>query len=224
MPSAKSALLVGASGLVGSALLPILLQSPQYAQVTIFVRKPLPITHEKLRQVTVDFDNLAAYAEYFEVQDIFCTLGTTIKKAGSQAAFKKVDYEYPLELARLAHRHHAEKFLIITALGSDAASNIFYNQVKGQVEQAIQASGLSSIHIFRPSLLLGDRQEFRFGERMGAAVARLLPMVFIGSWRKYKPIQARTVARAMYVAANPIQNTQAHTTIYESDQIMEMGQ
>ncbi|TCP54626.1 uncharacterized protein YbjT (DUF2867 family) [Tumebacillus sp. BK434] len=213
----KSALLIGASGLVGGHVLTQLLSNDTYSNVTIFVRKPLPHSHAKLEQVVVDFDNLSAYSEHFNVNDLFCCLGTTIKVAKTKEAFRKVDYTYPLELARLAKEHGVDKFLIITAMGSNAKSSIFYNQVKGQVENDIRALDLPSLHIFRPSLLLGERKEFRLGEQFGAVVSIALKPLIPA---KYKPIHGRTVAAAMIEVA---QTGQSGANIYESDRIAALG-
>ncbi|ARU63482.1 oxidoreductase [Tumebacillus avium] len=213
----KSAFLVGASGLVGGEVLTQLLSNDTYSKVTIFVRKPLPHSHAKLEQVVVDFDNLPAYSEHFLVNDLFCCLGTTIKIAKTKEAFRKVDYTYPLELARLAKEHGVEKFLIITAMSANAKSSVFYNQVKGQVETDIRALDLPSLHIFRPSLLLGERKEFRLGEQMGTVVSKALTPLIPA---KYKPIHGRTVAAAMIKVA---QDGQSGTHVYESDRITALG-
>jgi len=218
MESNKTALLAGATGLVGNELLQYILQRPAYTKVKVLVRRPLQIEHPKLEQIVVDFDHLEQYQEHFRVDDVYCCLGTTIKKAGSQETFKKVDYEYPLALAKLAKQGGAQKFLIITALGSDANSNIFYNRVKGEVEEAIKQIGLPSLHIFQPSLLLGDRQEFRFGEKIGVVLSPLISPLMVGSMKKYRPIQAKDVAFAMYLTA---QKSLTGTFVYKSDQIQK---
>ncbi|WP_238546025.1 oxidoreductase [Tumebacillus flagellatus] len=216
----KTALLAGATGLVGGQLLQELLHHPEYGEVIAFVRRPLYVQHPKLKQVTVDYDNPASYADPIQTaHDIFCCLGTTIKTAGSQDAFRQVDYTYPLQLAQLAlGSPNLQKFLIITALGSNPASKIFYNRVKGEVERDLQALALPSLHIFRPSLLLGDRQEFRLGERVGSVFSRALAFA---TPKKYRPIQALTVARAMLRVAQEGPSQGAH--VYESDQLQTLG-
>ncbi|ASS74792.1 oxidoreductase [Tumebacillus algifaecis] len=215
--STKSALLVGASGLVGGELLTQLLHSDSYQKVTLFVRKPLPQSHPKLEQVVVDFDNLPTYSEHIHVSDLFCCLGTTIKTAKTKEAFRKVDYEYPLELARLAKTHGVEKYLIISSIGANAKSSFFYNQVKGQIESDLRTLDLPSLHIFRPSILLGDRKEFRLGEQFGTVMSKSLTPLLP---RKYRPIHGRTVAAAMLqtALAGP-----GGVHIYESDRIATLG-
>jgi uncharacterized protein YbjT (DUF2867 family) len=154
----------------------------------------LAIQHAKLQNIVADLDTLTEHHDQLKADDVFCCLGTTIKQAGSQAAFRKVDYDYPLELAKLTKNQGASQFLIITALGSDAKSGIFYNQVKGEVEQAIDAVGFDSYHIFRPSLLLGERTEKRAGEGAATVVYKALGFMIP---LKYKAIDSAKVAKAM---------------------------
>ncbi len=217
---ARTALLLGATGLVGGELLTLLLADADYRQVTVLVRRNLSRTHPKLEQRVVDFRDLAGAADAFEVDDVFCCLGTTIKKAGSQEAFREVDYAYPLESAKLAVRQGAGQYLLITALGANAKSSVFYSRVKGEVEEAIGKLPLRSLHIFRPSLLLGDRQESRTGEKIATAVMKPLGFLLAGPLKKYRGIEARTVARAMLRTAK--QNTTGRHA-YDSDVIQEMG-
>lgn len=194
----RTALLVGATGLVGRELLSVLLDASEYSKVKIFTRKKLDIEHPKLEQLVVNFNQLTDYKDHVHVNDIYCCLGTTIKKAGSQDAFRKVDYEYPLALAMLGKECHVDKFLIITAMGADDSSKVFYSRVKGEVEEAVKQVGLRSLHFFRPSLLLGKRQEFRLGEHFASILSPFYSILMVGSLRKYKPIHAKNVALAMY--------------------------
>ena len=197
----KSALLVGASGLVGGELLNCLLNGTEYSRVLIFVRKPTGLKHSKLEEHLIEFNNLPCYKEFFKVNDVFCCLGTTIKKAKSEAAFKKVDVEYPLELAKLATEMKVEKFLVISSMGANPKSPVFYSRMKGVLEEELKMLSIKSIHIFRPSLLLGDRKEFRIGESISAYLTKGISFIFIGPLKKYKPIDARRVAKGMYKAA-----------------------
>ena len=190
----RTALLAGSTGLIGKQLLELLLSDPHYTAVKAISRKPLAIQHAKLQNIVSDLDTLTEHHDQLKADDVFCCLGTTIKQAGSQAAFRKVDYDYPLELAKLTKNQGATQFLIITALGSDAKSGIFYNQVKGEVEQAIDAVGFDSYHIFRPSLLLGERTEKRAGEGAATVVYKALGFMIP---LKYKAIDSAKVAKAM---------------------------
>ncbi|ALS77567.1 NAD(P)H-binding protein [Planococcus kocurii] len=212
----KTALLAGASGLVGNELLHILLNSSHYSQVRILVRHPLELIHEKLEQIITDFDKLDDYADYFTVEDVYCCLGTTIKKAGSQEAFKKVDYDYPLKMAELAKSHQVKNFLVITALGADSNSKVFYSRTKGQLQLNLKKTGLTALHIFQPSLLLGERQEFRLGEKAATLLSPVISKVLKGKMKKYKPVEAKDVAVTMYEVAQ-IERTGNYT--YPSDRI-----
>lgn len=200
----KTALLAGASGLVGNELLHILLESPHYDSVKIIGRRHLDIMHPKLEQIVVDFDRLENCRELLVADDVFCCLGTTIKAAGSQQAFRKVDFEYPANLAELAKEQGAQKFLVISALGADSSSKVFYSRTKGQLEDALKKNGFSALHVFQPSLLLGDRKEFRLGEKAAVLLSPLFSPLLIGRLKKYKPISARRVAVAMHHAAQDL--------------------
>ncbi len=190
----KTALLAGSTGLIGNQLLQMLLHDPYYTTVKAISRKPLSVQHPKLQNIVADFNTLTQHSDALQADDVFCCLGTTIRQAGSQEAFRKVDYDYPLELARLTKNLGATQYLIITALGANAKSGIFYNRVKGEVEKAIERVGFQSYHIFRPSLLLGDRTEKRAGE--GAATAVYTALGFLIPL-KYKAIDSAKVARGM---------------------------
>lgn len=216
----KSALLLGATGLIGSQLLSLLLNDPVYNEVKVLTRRSLNIKHEKLREVVVDFDKLADVdSDLFDTDDVFCCLGTTIKKAGSKLQFKKIDSEYPLTIAYMARKAGAKQFLLVSALGADTKSPFFYNQVKGEVEGGLANIRFPMLHIFRPSLLLGARQEFRLGEVVGRVFSRFFAPLFVGPLRKIRPIEAWKVAAAMHMAAQ-YQQTGIH--IYESEQIARM--
>lgn len=198
----KSALLAGATGLVGGYVLRRLLAHPSYSRVEILARRESPIRDPKLTQRIVDFARLDARVSGIAPDEVFCCLGTTIRQAGSEEAFRRVDYDYPLALARLAKAVGANKFLMVSALGANPKSAVFYNRVKGEVEQAIAAVGLPAACFFRPSILLGPRAESRLGEKIGIAVGKLIAPLLIGGLRKYRPIHADTVAAAMVYAAN----------------------
>jgi uncharacterized protein YbjT (DUF2867 family) len=212
--SGKTALVVGATGLIGSILTRLLLQSDRYGQVRLLVRRKMDLSHPKLVQEIVDFDRLEP--ERVRGDDVFCCLGTTIKVAGSKEAFYKVDCTYPYEVARLAKANGASQYLLITAMGADTRSWFFYNRVKGDVEQKIDSLSYDSFSIFRPSLLLGDRQEERPGEKAAQNMSGVLSALMVGPLKKYKPVEARKVANAMLaVAAQERKGKQ----ILESDEL-----
>lgn len=197
----KTALLAGASGLVGSYCLRLLLQSNRYDKVIVISRKALPVQHPKLRQLVVDFDKLDTYKHSLIADDIYCTLGTTIKKAGSKENFYKVDYTYVVNLAAITSANFASQFLVVSAVGANANASIFYSRVKGQMENTVKPMPFLGVHIFQPSLLLGPRQEMRFGEQVGSVLNKVFGGLLVGSLKKYKAISAEEVAQAMLNAA-----------------------
>lgn len=216
----KLALLAGASGLIGKNVVELLLQGAEYQKVTIFVRRPLGVSHPKLEEVVINFGKLPKYKKYFHVDDVFCCLGTTIKKAETQQAFKKVDVDYPLEMGMLAKEMQARNFLIISSMGADPESKFFYNRMKGQVEVGLKEMGLNTLCVLRPSLLLGARNEVRLGEKIGGLFARLFSVMMIGHLKKYKPVEAKDVALTMYKIA---QREEKDSFIYLSDEISEIA-
>lgn len=216
----KTVLLIGASGLVGKELLTYLLENSAYIKVKILLRNPISIEHPKLEQVVIDFDKLESYENHFQVNDVYCCLGTTIKNAGTQKEFRKVDFEYPVTLCKLAKENHVQKFLIITALGADVNSKFFYNRIKGEIEETIKKMGIPSLHIFQPSLLLGKRKEFRIGERIVGWLSPVFNYFFFGGFRKYKAIKAEDVASAMFSVG---QQTNFGTYTYLSDEIEKIA-
>jgi uncharacterized protein YbjT (DUF2867 family) len=212
----RTALIVGATGLIGKSCLYELLENTSYTKVIALVRKPLAIKHHQLHQLVVNFDELDSLTNELVADDVFCCLGTTIKVAGSQENFRKVDLEYPLKVAELTLQNGATQFLLVSAMGANTQSSIFYNKVKGEVEERIGALGFLSFHIFQPSLLLGARKEFRLGELIGKAIMKGLSFLFIGPIKKYKAIPGATVAKAMVAIAL---QQKAGLYIYESDSI-----
>lgn len=198
-----TAVVAGATGLVGRNLVQLLLDHHAYSRVVVIVWRGLGISHPKLEERHISFDRLEEEldGDLLQGADVFCALGTTIKQAGSQEAFRRVDYTYPLELGRAARRFGASRFIIVTAMGSSAASKLFYNRVKGEIERDLAALGLSRLVILRPSLLLGNRTESRPGERAAILLSRPLGALMIGPLARYKAIESSDVALAMVKAA-----------------------
>ncbi len=193
-PGSRQALLVGATGLIGGALLPLLLASDAYAKVWVLARRELGRTDARLAARVVDFDRLAELPDFPAVDDVYCCLGTTIKVAGSRAAFRRIDLDYVAQVARAARREGATRLAVVSAMGANSRSSVFYNRVKGDMETVVRALDFASLTIVRPSLLVGERGAPRLGERIGVAISRPLgPLIP----RNYRPIPADAVARAM---------------------------
>jgi uncharacterized protein YbjT (DUF2867 family) len=214
------AIIIGASGLIGNELLQLLLKHHSISNIKILVRNKIALEHPKLIQVIVDFNQLQNHVNEFEADMVFCTLGTTIKKAGSQKAFKLVDYTYPLHAASICKEKNIGQFHLVTAMGASRSSRIFYNKVKGNVEEDIQKISLETFVIYRPSMLLGDRKEKRLGERIGQIIMHWLDFAFIGFLKRYKAIEAIDVAKAMILQA--CTNKKGFLVI-ESDKIAEIA-
>jgi uncharacterized protein YbjT (DUF2867 family) len=190
-------LLVGATGLVGRHVLELALADARVDQVIVLARRPLS-PHPKMRALEVDFERLPESADWWHADAVICTLGTTMRVAGSRPAFRRVDHDYPLAVARLAHRSGTPTYVLNSALGADPDSRIFYNRVKGEVERALAGIGFASLTCVRPGLIGGSRDEFRFGERMLAlalsAAGPLLP-------RRWRVNPAPRIAGALVDAA-----------------------
>ncbi len=192
----KKALVIGASGLIGQQLIDLLLQDENYSVIAL-IRTALPIQHERLIQVPFNFDN--PNNEVIQADEIFCCLGTTIKVAGSQQAFYKVDFEYVLDIAKKAYLNGAKKFALVSSMGANKNSTVFYSKTKGAIEEAVTQIGYESLFIFRPSLLLGKRTGFRLGERIAQYFFTFFSILIP---KKYQAIQAKQVAKAMIVCMN----------------------
>lgn len=216
----KTALIIGSTGLIGSELLNLLLESSQYAKVITFVKRDAGIKHPKLTQHIIDFDKPETYKELVVGDDFFCTIGTTIKKAGSKKDFRKVDFEYPRQFAAFALQNKVPQYLIISSHGADTKSGNFYLKTKGEIQDFLKDCNFESVAVLQPSLLLGNRTEFRFGEKVGEFVMKLVSFVFVGKLKKYKAIHGNTVAKALYHLA---QKSTKGFHIYESDVIQEIG-
>ena len=195
--SAIRVLLVGATGLVGGHCLSQLLADDDIGQVTIFARHPLEQTHPKLTVHLVDFDQLRDHAGAIDADAVLCCLGTTHRSAGSPEAFAKVDHIYVAELARLAAAHGVPRFVLVSAVGADPSSPVFYNRVKGRAEAAVSELPFKTVHLLRPSLLLGEHREARPVEDWSQRLAPLWTPFLWGPFSRYRPVPAETVAAKM---------------------------
>jgi uncharacterized protein YbjT (DUF2867 family) len=191
-----SVALLGATGLVGRQCLELLINDRAFERIVVLTRRKFAeATAPRVEAHTVDFDRLEEHADVLGVDQVICAIGTTIKNVGgSEEQFRHVDYDIPLAAARLALARGARHFMLVSALGADASSRIFYSRVKGEVENALRTLGYRGVTIVRPSLLLGDRDEFRLGEEVAKRFAWLVP-------GKYRPVSARDVAAALVRSA-----------------------
>lgn len=216
----QTAIIIGASGLVGNEVLNLLLTDDHFDKVKVFVRKPLAMDHPKLEQHVIDFSLIYRSTDLVKGDVLFCCLGTTIKTAGSKEEFKKVDYAYPLAFAKVAKQNGLKKFILISSIGATNNTSNFYLKVKGDIEKELEKLKFESLIIVRPSMLLGNRKEFRLGEFIGKMVMKLVSVLFIGKFKKYKAIEATTVAKAMIVLSL---SDLAGVSVIQSDRLMEMG-
>jgi len=197
----RTALIAGATGLIGNLLLQRLLNDPLYSEVRVLTRRPLNLTHAKLRELRSDYSDLSALGDALNVDDVFCCLGTTIKTAGSRAAFEDVDYRMVAELAQESRAVGAKRFLVVSAVGASERAMAFYSRVKGRMERVVSALDFDAVHILRPSLLLGERQERRPGEAAAQKLAPLLAPLLSGPLARYRAVAGDDVAAAMQYLA-----------------------
>lgn len=210
----KTAMIAGSTGLIGSQVLQLLLDSDEYSKVVAITRQDLT-PHPKLTQIKTDFQQASNVIAGHSADDVFCCLGTTMAKAKSKENFYQVDFFYPFLLAKTSLHFGAKRFLLVSALGANKNARVYYNQVKGEVEEAIQGVGFPTLHIFRPSLLLGPRRESRTGEDAAKFVYRYFGFLIP---RRLKAIESIKVARAMiYFASQP----QTGVFIHESEELQQ---
>jgi uncharacterized protein YbjT (DUF2867 family) len=216
----NKAIIAGASGLIGSNLLQFLLHRDYYQEVVILVRKPLPIEHIKLTQIKVDFDHLDDHASSITGHAAFCCLGSTQKKTPDLAVYRKIDHDYPLALAQIALKNGVEQYHLVSALGASANASNFYIKMKGETENDIKNVGMPCLHIYRPALLTGQRNESRPAERFFTPIMKMIDPLLFGGLKKYRSIPAATVASAMY---NQSINNGKGVFIHPSDEIKQLS-
>ena len=198
----KTAVISGSTGLVGQILLYKLLESNYYEKVISLVRRPSLIKHHKLTEIIIDFDELLQKVQPMHADDAYCCLGTTIKKAGSKSNQEKIDRQYVTNFANLVLKNGVSNIAIVSSIGANKSSSNFYLHTKGQMEEDIKQLPFNNISFIRPSFILGDRKEFRLGEKIGIFVFKIFDVLLLGKLRIYKGIQASKIASGMIGALN----------------------
>lgn len=198
----KTAIILGATGLTGGRLLELLLNDSRYAKIKLFSRSSVGITDPKIEEYLGDMFNLEDYKDDFKGDEVFCCIGTTKSKTPNKDFYKKIDFGIPKSAALLAKSNTINTFIVISALGANANSSIFYNRIKGQMEEAVLEAHIPKTYILRPSLIGGKREEKRIGEWIFKQLMRVANLVMAGPLKKYKTIHPRTIAKAMVWLAN----------------------
>ncbi len=215
----KTALVFGATGLVGSFLVNELAENEIYEKVKVFNRRKQHYTHNKISEIQVDFDKISEYIHEFKGHDAYCCLGSTLKKAGSKENFFKIDHDLPLEIAKICSTNDVGSFIAISSIGANSGSSNYYLRTKGLMELHIQELDFDQLAFVRPSMLVGPRKEFRFGELFGKIIMAPINYLLVGKLIKYRSIHSKTVAKAMIQIANmPMDKL-----FYESDELSELA-
>jgi len=213
----KSAIVIGSTGLVGGYLISTLVKSTSFEKVIALVRRPYFEHYENVEEVVLDFNKKDPFGSLKKADHVFCCLGSTIRKAGSKKEFRFVDFDLPVLFAKWAEQNNCDTFSLVSSIGADSNSKIFYNKTKGEVEEEIRNLSFSKTQIFRPSLILGKRNEFRPGELLGKGIFTLLSPLIVGTLKKYKAIHARDIAQGM---VGHLSKNQYGVKVFESDEIM----
>ncbi|MBL7919849.1 MAG: NAD(P)H-binding protein [Bacteroidia bacterium] len=196
----KTAIVIGATGLVGANLVNKLNDAKVYDKVILLVRRKTELNHLKLEEKIVDFDTIDS--ELIKADDIFCAIGTTLKKAGSKENQYKIDCEYPAKIAQMGKLNGVKQFILVSSVGADKNSSNFYLRTKGELEERIAALNYDAFIVMRPSFIIGDRKEFRLGEIIGIFLASLFRPLMIGKLKKYRGVHAIAIAKKMVKLAN----------------------
>lgn len=215
----KSAILLGASGGVGSELLKLLLADDRYEKVKLFSRSKSDINHAKIEDYVIDLFELEKYKDVFTADEVYCCIGTTKAKTPDKETYKKIDFGIPATAAKLAKENGISTFLVISAIGADADSSIFYNRIKGEMQDAVLDEGIAKTHILQPSLIVAHRKDNRVMEKIAEGFMWLLNPLLVGNAAKYKSIKAETIARALIKLAN----NGYRAVIVTSDKIRALG-
>lgn len=198
----KTAIVIGATGLTGGLVLKQLLKDHQYSEVKVFTRNPTGHSHPKLKEYIVDILKLDEHRQQFVADELFCCIGTTKAKTPDLDLYRKIDYGVPVIAAKLAKENGAKKILIVSSMGSNPDSRIFYSKTKGEMERDVLKAGLKETYFFQPSLIAGDRSERRSFEDLGKFFMKLLDPLLVGSLERFRSIKPEIIAKAMIYVAN----------------------
>ncbi|REE83771.1 uncharacterized protein YbjT (DUF2867 family) [Lutibacter oceani] len=215
----KTAIILGATGLTGNILLHKLIKDDKYKTIKLFSRKKIEGLPLKVQQFIGNMLDLGTFKEAFTGNEVFCCIGTTAKKTPNKETYKKIDFGIPVTAAKLSKENKINTFLVISAMGANAKSNIFYNRTKGEMEQEVLQQNIPNTYILQPSIIGGNRNENRIGEKIGLAIFKLIQPLFIGNLKKYKIIEAENIAQAMINLANSTSTSQ----IITSEKIKEIA-
>lgn len=215
----KTAIILGATGLTGNILLNKMLADSRYSKIKIFTRRPLRFENPKVTEILCDLLDIDSYKENFYGDAVFCCIGTTTKKTPDKELYKKIDYGIPVSAAKLCKINGIKTFAVMSSMGANTKSSIFYNRIKGKMEQAVLSQNIENTYILRPSIILGNRGERRIGEKIGIAVMKLTQPLLIGRFRKFRAINAKTIANAMI----ELVNNGSDRPIILSDEIQNIG-
>ncbi len=215
----KTAAVFGATGLVGKELILQLVDNDDYTKIIVFNRRQQNYDNPKIEELIFNGQNLDNANNQIVADDLYCCIGTTMKKAGSKTAFSAVDFDIPVWLAKTAEKNKIKKLLIVSSVGANEKSSNFYLATKGKMEQEVLKYKIPGIYFFRPSMLLGNRTETRFGEMFGQKAMKLTGFLMIGKLKKYKSIPASVVAKAMLKVAQ--ENYTKH--FFESDELWNLA-
>ena len=214
----KNAIILGATGLTGNILLNKLLTDSRYNKIKIFTRKPLRLENTKVTEILCDLLDVESYKDNFFADDVFCCIGTTTEKTPNKELYKKIDYGIPVNSAKLCKQNGIKTFVVMSSMGANAKSSIFYSRTKGEMEKAVLEQNIKNTYILRPSIIGGNRNESRFTEKIGLTAMKIFNPLLVGSLRKYRTINAETIANTMIHLAN-----NNDERIIESDKIQQLG-
>jgi len=215
----KTAIILGATGLTGGILLQKLIADKTYTKIKLFSRNSVVIKSYKLEEHLIDLLDLNKSKELFTADEVFCCIGTTAFKTKDKKVYRTIDYGIPVSAAKLAIKNNISTFVVVSSMGANASSTVFYNKTKGEMERDVLKQNIKNTYILRPSLIGGNRTEIRVGERIGKGIMSVINPLFLGSLKKYKMIPAEKIASCMQILAK----SDTNQSIFSSDQIVEIA-